>query len=326
MTADFQYREFAVGASGATGVAAEHRPIRGGDGGGDGPAGDLFLEVAVVEQLAADFEARGGQSVVEELHRLGFTGRVADGVKGEGGLEQRQRRQTGRVRPLQKPAEVVGRLIDAAVVEFGDAQPGEGFGPGVGEVVAAGRLIQQGRVGAGLSQEDLRRPAVLHPVGGQAQGRQGGEQSFRLRPSTAVLDGDLSGWVFHLLFDEEIRPQVEDGLKDLGDGDPVAVAAFGGLDVLRGGLLDLAGHLGVLGEHLGHGRPTDGRRRQGGAGRMTSQHSEAASQHSEAAGLLTQPKVRQDENGKDGERKADDARSGGESGHRRASSGSADPC
>ena len=195
---------------------------------------------------------------------------------------------------------MVGRLIDAAVIQLGDAQLGEGLGPGVGEVIAARHFVQHGRVGAGLGQEDLRWPAVLHPVGGQTQGRQRGQQPFRLGPAAGVLDGHFAGRVFHLLFEEEIRLQVEDGLQDLGDRHPVAVAALGGLDVLRGGLLNLTGHLGVLGEHLGHGRPADGRRRhRGRRGQRPAEHS------------LTWRDFGQDEERQDGEPEADDARFGG---------------
>ncbi len=315
--------DVAFGPAGAPGVAAKHGRVGGRDGDGDGPAGDLGLEVIDVEDLTADVQASGRQAPAEELQRLRFTGRIADGVEGEGGLEQRQRRQLGGVGPFEKPTEAVGRFLRVAVVEFGQAEADERLGAGVGEVVAAGDLVQEGGVDMRLRQEDLRGGVVLGAVGGQPLLGERGEQPFGLGPAAGVMDSDLAVRPLDLLLEEEIRLDVQDGLEDFGDRDPVAVVALGRLDVFRRGLLDLPGHLGILRKDLGLGRSAEWRRRHGRDGLL---HEVAAAQLNADAELhLAESGCRQQQRRQHGEHKTGDARSR-QTCHRGASSERVDPC
>ena len=145
--------------------------------------------------------------------------------KARAAWNSRQRRQFGGVGPFQQPAESVGRFRRVAVVEFGEAEAEERLGAGVGEVVAAGHFIQQGGVEVRLGQEDLGGRAVLGAVGGQPLFGKRAEQVLGLGPAAGVAERDLAVRPLDLLLEEEIRLDVEAGLKDFGDGDPVAVVA-----------------------------------------------------------------------------------------------------
>ena len=114
------------------------------------------------------------------MHGPVFADGVVGGVEGEGRLEQGERRQFVHVGPLEEPAEAVGGLFDAAAVEFGDAQAGEGFGAGVGEEVSAHHGLEQRRGGAGLAEGRQGHSADLDPVGRQSLLGQRGDETFGL--------------------------------------------------------------------------------------------------------------------------------------------------
>ena len=209
-----------------------------------------------MRRLSADRQPGRAEAAAEDLHGPVFPHGVVGGVKGEGGLEQGERRQFVHVGPLEETAEEIGGLFDAAAVEFGDAQAGEGFGAGVREEVTAHHGLEQRRVGAGLAEGRQGRPAELDPVGCQPLLGERGDEVLGLGAGAGPEDREISLGVLDLGFEERIFRLVEDALEELRGVVPV----LGG-DIFVGGL-DLVGGLAVGGQQ--HGVGTGAGRRGGG--------------------------------------------------------------